>query len=108
MARTRRASDRCATKNVWQPARSQRRGDLVDAAAVGVALDHGGAFARHHPRVQHLVVGGDGAEVDGQDAAGLLQARARRWSWPARAAARIAGLAADGPWPGIWTALQAA
>ena len=54
----------------------QRRGDLIDAAAIGVALDHRGAFARRHPGVQHLVVGDDGAKIDGQDAAGFLERRA--------------------------------
>ena len=56
---------------------NERRGDLVDAAAIGIALDHGGAFARDDARAQRLVVGGNGAEVDGQRAAGLLR-RGRR------------------------------
>ena len=50
----------------------QHRGDLLEADAIGVGLDHGGAFARHHARQQHLVVGGDGAEIDGQDAVGFM------------------------------------
>ena len=55
----------------------ERGGDAGGAEAVGVGLDHGGGLdMRGGERVEGAPVGGDGAEVDGEEGAGdggLLQ-----------------------------------
>ena len=54
----------------------QPGGHLLDAAAVAVGLDHGGAFRRHDAVGQRAPIGFDGREIDGQDAARLRRRRA--------------------------------
>ena len=66
----------------------QRARDLFGAAAIGVRLDHAGAFGRHRRLLELAPVGDDGVEVDGQNAGGGSQAqppgspRARAGCWP--------------------------
>ena len=55
---------------------AERGRDLLDAAAIGVGLDHGGAFRRHGAAAERAPVGVDGGEIDGEDAAGLGRGRA--------------------------------
>ncbi len=47
------------------------RHDPLDAAAIGVGLDHRGTFDRQGHAVEPLPVGGDGGQIDGEHAAGL-------------------------------------
>ena len=56
----------------------ERGRHLLDAAAIGVRLDHGGAFGRHGAAAERAPIGDDGGEIDGEDAAGLRRRRARR------------------------------
>ena len=53
-------------------------GDRLEAAAVGVGLDHGGALDRDRHAGELLPVGLNGAQVDGQHAAGLARRAGRR------------------------------
>ena len=53
----------------------QRARDLFGAAAIGVRLDHAGAFGRHRRLLELAPVGDDGVEVDGQDAGGGCKRR---------------------------------
>ena len=53
----------------------ERARDRLDAAAIGVGLDHGGAFRRHRGLLELPPVGDDGVEVDGEDAGGARQRR---------------------------------
>ncbi len=46
----------------------QRARDLFGAAAIGVGLDHAGAFGRHGRLLELAPVGDDGVEIDGQHA----------------------------------------
>ena len=46
----------------------QRPRHRFDAAAIGVGLDHGGAFGRHRGLLELAPVGDDGVEIDGEDA----------------------------------------
>ena len=46
-------------------------GHRLEAAAIGIRLHHGGAIGRHRALHQRAPVEDDGAEIDGQDAAGL-------------------------------------
>ncbi len=77
-ARTRRPSATSATKKVLQPASAEPRNHRLDAAAIGVRLDHGGAFDRQRHAGELLPVGLDGGKVDGEHAAGLDLGRPRR------------------------------
>ena len=53
----------------------KRPGDRIEAAAIGVRLDHAGAFGRHRGFLELAPVGDDGVEVDGQDAGGGRERR---------------------------------
>ena len=53
----------------------QRARHLFGAAAIGVGLDHAGAFGRHRRLLELAPVGDDGVEIDGQDAGGACQRR---------------------------------
>ena len=55
--------------------RGERAGDRFDAAAIGIGLDHAGAFGRHGGLLQLAPVGDDGVEVDGQDPGRVGQRR---------------------------------
>ena len=46
----------------------QRARHLFCAAAIGIGLDHAGAFGRHRGLFQLAPVGDDGVEIDGEDA----------------------------------------
>ena len=48
----------------------KRAGDLFGAAAIGVGLDHAGAFGGHPGLFELAPVGDDGVEIDGQNAGG--------------------------------------
>ena len=56
----------------------ERRNDALHPQAIGVRLDHGGAFGGRHPVAELRPVGDHGAEVDGQDGAGAGQ-RITQW-----------------------------
>ena len=45
-------------------------GDRLEAAPIGVGLDHGCALDRHGAAGKHAPIGFDGGEVDGQETAG--------------------------------------
>jgi hypothetical protein len=71
-----RLRDRCAQrarllersdKECLAAGGGKRAADRLDAAAVGVGLDHAGAFGRHGGLLQLAPVRDDGVEVDGQD-----------------------------------------
>ena len=49
----------------------QRARNRLDAAAIGVGLNHGGTLRRHGAPGEFLPVGNDRAQVDGEDAASL-------------------------------------
>ena len=51
----------------------QRAGDRLGAAAIGVRLDHAGAFGRHRGLLELAPVGDDGVEIDGEHAGGSRQ-----------------------------------
>ena len=51
------------------PGLGQHAGDRFEAAAIGIGLDHRGALDRHGRARQHLPVGRDRGEVDGEDTA---------------------------------------
>ena len=54
----------------------QRTGDRFGAAAIGVGLDHAGAFGRHRRLLELAPVGDDGVEIDGEDAVAVASAAA--------------------------------
>ena len=88
-SRAARASSSVATKNVLQPAPRQRPRHRFGAAAIGVGLDHGGAFGRHRGLLELAPVGDDGVEIDGEDAA--WRSPALRPGWPRATAGAGAG-----------------
>ena len=61
----------------------ERARDRVEPAAIGVGLDHAGAFGRHRGLLELAPVGDDGVEIDGEHAGGGGggggQRRAPRW-----------------------------
>lgn len=54
----------------------ERRNDLLDAAAVGVALYDSRAFGRQHAHRQRTIIVEDRAKIDGEDAGCLGRGRA--------------------------------
>ena len=91
--RHRRADDagfieRCHEKGLAAGA-GERARDRFGAAAIGVGLDHAGAFGRHRRLLELAPVGDDGVEIDGEDAGG------------GRQRGRLVGLSReDGAWRG--------
>ena len=58
------------------PGLRQLGGNLLEAAAIAVSLDHGRAFDRHRRAREPFPIGLDGGKVDGQDGPGLGFGRA--------------------------------
>ena len=78
-------------------------GDAGGAEAVGVGLDHGGGLdQRRGERVERAPVGGDGAEVDGEDGRGRWRASLGRGAHQ-RAAFAAAGSSARGAFNRVGT-----
>lgn len=57
---------RCHEKGL-APGACERRRDLCHAKAIGIGLDHGAAFCGGRKIAQAAVIGGEGAEIDGED-----------------------------------------